>query len=238
MTIHVPQPIEAWLLDTGNSALRRYIEQKLKQFTIDFVKLQKYSTNAFSKGFTFNNNQESTQNVTRLFKLVISNLEKRIPSLKEGTLYKYPFLSTTPYYGDRGLDINLSSTLSDMYDGSPGIRPSGSVDSIVLHRYFNRYFYSYCSTHRIPLKVEIYNSYSYGRGANDKTSLRINLVRSSHIYSLYLVVKHLPEILKALETLHRKACFNDRAIRREFSFKHTIPESSSEFVTFYHGRSD
>lgn len=199
-----------WLWKYGEPELIEICKNRIEKAMYDWVLRNKYSTKNLGGDFW--------RAPLKVIRVLINNLKRNLPFLRDQTsLYVVPFIKVNPR--SREVWIALKT-----YREIP----------IIIDRYF-RYIkvYSTLNELRVPLSLTVRPFTQLYPNSDGGAYVRVDTLRISAIltwpswsqssFTIIPLIIKLPQILKIIATLHRKAHFIDESINPTNSATATSP---------------
>ena len=191
-------PFCSWIQARYTKTILSIMNIRLGEASTTFLIDKKLVTKSFSTNLSFIESYLAKAELLRTLKVILVNVRKKLPLLKSGDAsYVHPFivLRTRVYALEFTLDPN-------------------KISEETLARYFRTSgINSFLSSNNIPLASIM--DHRSRNPANPTDCIRLQLcltselINASTLVSLFGVVFAIPNILKCISTLHRKAVFTN-----------------------------
>lgn len=213
----IPTTFEQWLIQRSAEIARVVFSDRLRKAITDFLLEKKLVTKSFAEMDFSSISSNNITELKRVNKIILVNIRKQLPLIKAGdAVYEIPFVEHHMRSNSIVIVIPGISRVSEINPFSISNRRRSP--KILIERYFRRIkLHQFIVSNQVPLNIEVNDDYmAIGITTHSVVRIVITYSRPNTIpYSYNTVVFLIPQILKIIRTLHRKAYFkNDNVTSR------------------------
>lgn len=193
MAIQVAAPLEYALLSQSNTLIQDFAEKGLKEMVVNQLLEHKLVTKNFKAGLSFDTSQDLRHGFRKLTRLVKNQIIKKLT----------------------WLDAEISPTTwlqeGTAHSGNVSIVLANGISLPRYIRFMNRQILNANIPIRLNIRPQSQNPQGAGTLIIDVNTANVNPSRGPTSREMYRLFMYLPETVKFLETISRKAHFRNEA---------------------------